>query len=105
MPGHDTSSFVSRDLGLAGVIRWKKFCAAERLRRMPAGFRPHSTAAVSLPNTTRTEERSPRKSAVLRLPRKSAVLRPPRKSAVLRPPKNNTNAETYGEPQTPAEPR
>jgi hypothetical protein len=53
--------------------------------------------ALQPPNITRTEVRSPRKSA---------VLRPPGKSDVLTAAKNNdTSAETYGEPQTPADPR
>src|SRR6266851_1928243 len=44
----------------------EEFCAAERFQRTPADLRPHSTAAVSLPNVTRTEVRSPRKTAPVR---------------------------------------
>src|SRR6267142_651523 len=63
MPGHDTSSFVSRYRGVAGVTRWKKFCAAERFQGVPADSRPHLRLAASLPDFTRTELRSPRITA------------------------------------------
>src|SRR5260370_40877993 len=66
MPGHDTSSFVSRNRGVAGVTRWKKFCAAERFQGVPADSRPHLRLAASLPDFTRTELRSPRITAPMR---------------------------------------
>jgi hypothetical protein len=67
MPGHDTSSFVSRDRGLAEVIDGRIFAPQSGFGR-----------CQPLPDIMRTEARSLRK--------------------------NHTSAETYGEPQTPAEP-
>src|SRR5713226_6354392 len=75
MPGHDTSSFVSRDRGLAEVIDGRIFCVAERFRRMPGNWPSHFRVAVPLPDTTLTEVRSPRKSAVLRPPGKTTPVR------------------------------
>src|SRR6267154_5163167 len=66
MPGHDTSSFVSRNRDVAGVTRWKKFCAAERFQEVPADSRPHLRLAASLPDFTRTELRSPRITTPMR---------------------------------------
>src|SRR5258708_36084169 len=66
MPGHDTSSFVSRNRGVAGVTRWKKFCAAERFQGVPADSRPHLRLAASPPDFTRTELRSPRITTPMR---------------------------------------
>src|SRR5260370_42287511 len=57
MPGHDTSSFVSRDRGPAEVIDGRIFCAAERFRNMPAKMPP---------NVGVTDLRSPRKTTPVR---------------------------------------
>src|SRR5712672_1201764 len=60
MPGHDTSSFVSRDCGIAEVIDGRNFCAAERFQGLPGDLRPNSGRAVPLPDITRTKIQSPR---------------------------------------------
>src|SRR6202158_1588988 len=70
---------------------WPGSSMEEFLRRRAVSenagrLRPHSTPAVSLPNTTRTEERSPRKSAVLRPPNK---ITPMRRLTVNRKPLRN----------------
>src|SRR5467141_2996536 len=86
MPGHDTSSFVSRDRGLAGVIDGRIFAPQ-------SGFgecRPVSGRTLQRPCRCRTPRRL---TAAKKIGRLTAAK------------KSNTNAETYGEPQTPAEPR
>ena len=83
MPGHDTSSFVSRDRGLAGSSM-EEFCAAERFRSTPAGLR---TALLC-----------GRAAAVHHANRSTVAKKVGRLAAAKQ---NDTNAETCCEPQTP----
>src|SRR5260370_287342 len=53
----------------------EEFLRRRAVSELPAGLRPHSLVAVPLPSITRTEVRSPRKSAVLRPPRKTSPVR------------------------------
>src|SRR5882762_6794541 len=105
MPGHDTSSFVSRDRGLAGVIDGRIFAPQ-------SGFgecRPVSGRTLQRPCSCRTP-REPRNGRQESQPSYGCQENRPSYGRQENRPsygrqKNNTNAETYGEPQTPAEPR
>jgi len=78
MPGHDTSSFVSRDRGLAGVIDGRI------LRRRAVSENAGRFAAALYGGRVAAEHHANRGTVAK---------------------KNGTSAETYGEPQTPAERR
>src|SRR5713101_4945439 len=86
MPGHDTSSFVSRDRGLAEVIDARFFAPQ-------SGFAHYSLLRPTQKwPCSRHTSREPRYGR-----QKAGHLTAARK--------NDTSAETYGEPQTPADPR
>jgi hypothetical protein len=87
MPGHDTSSFVSRDRGIAGVIDGRIFTPQNGLGNcQPIGGRTLGGRAAA-------KHHANRGTVFKKVSRLKAAK------------KNNTSAETYGEPQTPAEPR
>jgi len=77
MPGHDTSSFVSRDRGLAGVINGRIFAPQNSFGNFGSFTAAHQCG-------------------------RAAAQHRANRGTVAR--KNSTSAETYGEPQTPAEP-
>ena len=76
MPGHDPSSFVSRDRGQPEVIDGRVFAPQSGFR----ACRPACGRTIRWPCRCRTSHK----------PRYGRQ-------------ENNTSAETYGEPQTPAE--
>src|SRR5260370_5125508 len=86
MPGHDTSSFVSRDRGLAEVIDARFFAPQSGFVHYGL-LRPTQKWPCSR-HTSREPRYGRQKAGHLTAARK-----------------NDTSAETYGEPQTLADPR